>query len=84
MTRAEVSLIWDANTEPDLAGYHVYRSEVPHTAYRRLTSQPIQRTIFADRAVARGTAYYYVVTAVDTAATPNESLFSDELAVHVP
>lgn len=83
-TRAEVSLIWDANTEPDLAGYLVYRSEVPHTAYQRLTPQPIRGTTYADRTVARGTTYYYVITAVDTAATPNESLFSDELVVRVP
>lgn len=83
-TRAEVSLIWDANSEPDLAGYHVYRSEVPHTAYRRLTPQPIRGATYADRTVARGTTYYYVVTAVDAAPTPNESLFSDELVVRVP
>ena len=83
-TRAEVSLIWDASTEADLAGYHVYRSEVAHTGYRRLTPRPIQRTTYADRAVAGGTTYYYVVTAVDTAAAPNESLFSDELTVRVP
>ena len=83
-TRAEVSLIWDANTESDLAGYLVYRSEVPQTAYRRLTPQPLRTTTYADRTVARGTTYYYVVTAVDTAATPNESLFSDELTVRVP
>jgi fibronectin type 3 domain-containing protein len=83
-TRAEVSLIWDANTEADLAGYLVYRSEVPQTAYRRVTPQPLRATTYADRTVARGTTYYYVITAVDTAATPNESLFSDELIVHVP
>jgi fibronectin type 3 domain-containing protein len=83
-TRAEVSLIWDANTEPDLAGYLVYRSEVPHTAYQRLTPQPLRGTTYADRTVARGTTYYYVVTAVDTAATPNESIFSNELVVRVP
>jgi hypothetical protein len=83
-TRAEVSLIWDANTEPDLGGYLVYRSEVPQTAYRRLTPQPLRGTTYADRTVARGTTYYYVITAVDTAATPNESLFSDELTVRVP
>ena len=84
VTRTEVSLIWDANTEPDLAGYLVYRSEIPQTAYQRLTPQPIQRTTFADRTVAPGTTYYYVVTAVDKAATPNESPFSNELVVHLP
>jgi hypothetical protein len=84
VTRAEVSLIWDPNTEPDLAGYLVYRSEVPHTAYQRLTPQPLRGTTYADRTVARGATYYYVITAVDTPATPNESLFSDELVVRVP
>lgn len=83
-SRAEVSLIWDRNEEPDLRGYHVYRSEVPGTAYQRLTQEPIRATTFADRTVARETTYYYVVTAVDTASTPNESTFSDEVAIRVP
>ena len=83
-TRGEVSLIWDPNTDPDLAGYHVYRSEVRGTAYRRLTPQPVRATTFNDRSVARATIYYYVITAVDAAATPNESLTSDEVIVRVP
>lgn len=83
-TRGEVALIWDPNDERDLAGYHVYRSEVRRTAYRRLTDRPIQDTTFSDRTVARATTYYYVITAVDNAATPNESLYSDEIAVRAP
>ncbi len=83
-SRAEVSLIWDPNDEPDLRGYHLYRSEVPGTAYRRITAEAIRATTFVDRAVARGTTYHYVITAVDTAPTPNESTFSDEIAIRVP
>jgi len=83
-TRAEVSLIWDRNEEPDLLGYHVYRSEVSRTAYRQITAEAIRATSFVDRAVARDATYYYVVTAVDTAATPNESTFSDEIAIRIP
>jgi predicted small lipoprotein YifL len=83
-TRAEVSLIWDRNDEPDLLGYHVYRSEVSRTAYRRLTAEPIRATTLVDRAVARDATYYYVISAVDTAAAPNESSFSDEVAIRIP
>lgn len=83
-TRGEVSLIWDPNDEPDLAGYHVYRSEIPRTGYRRLTTEPVRATTFTDRTVARATTYYYVITAVDTAATPNESLSSNEAIARVP
>jgi fibronectin type 3 domain-containing protein/predicted small lipoprotein YifL len=83
-SRSGVSLIWDRSQESDLRGYYVYRSEVPGTAYQRLTPEPIRATTFADRAVARDATYYYVVTAVDTAPRPNESTFSDEVAIRIP
>jgi hypothetical protein len=84
VSRAEVALIWDRNEEPDLLGYHLYRSEISGTGYQRLTTQPVTATTFTDRTIRRGTTYYYTATAVDTAAIPNESTFADQIAVHVP
>ena len=71
-----VFLTWNENKERDLAGYHVYRSEKSGKDYERLTEKPIRRTTFSDETVKPGTAYYYVVTAVDQ--TGNEGPQSKE------
>jgi len=54
----------------------VYRSEKSGKDYERLTEKPIRRTTFSDETVKPGTAYYYVVTAVDQ--TGNEGPQSKE------
>ena len=69
-----VSLIWEASTEPDLAGYLVLRAEgnAPAAA---LTPAPIKETTFRDATAARGVRYVYTVVAVDGAG--NRSAPSD-------
>jgi predicted small lipoprotein YifL len=61
-----ISLIWEANSEADLAGYLVLRSEAGKPP-QALTPQPIKETTFRDATVARGVRYLYTVVAVDTA-----------------
>ncbi len=68
-----ISLIWDANTEPDLAGYIVLRGEAPGDRLLPLTPAPIRETTFRDTAVQPGVRYVYAVVAVDSAITPNRS-----------
>jgi hypothetical protein len=68
-----ISLIWDANTEPDLGGYLVLRGEAPGEKLTRLTSDPIRDTTFRDENVKPGVRYVYAVVAVDTATPPNVS-----------
>jgi fibronectin type 3 domain-containing protein len=76
-----VALTWDANGEPDLAGYNVYRSTsspvstsgTPLNGATLLTSPS-----YTDNNVASGTTYYYAVTAVDTA--NNQSAPSNEVS----
>lgn len=75
-----VRLAWDANTESNLAGYQVYRSEESG-----IYGSPIAQTaqiLFTDSTVQRGKTYFYTVTALDT--DGNESLKSSEVTATVP
>ena len=60
-----VSLIWNANQEPDLGGYLVLRSSSDEVAQRALTPAPIQSSRFLDATAAAGVQYRYTVVAVD-------------------
>lgn len=67
---SQVTLYWDDNTEPDLAGYRVYRSTstpVALTPENLLTGDKPTPYSYAAVAVPQtGDVHYYVVTAVDT------------------
>lgn len=77
-----VNLFFPANTESDLRGYVIYRSEVGDAAPPiKLTPTPIQRTTFQDRTGVGGRVYRYVVTAVDVFG--NESAPSNPVEVEV-
>jgi hypothetical protein len=71
-----VMLGWTANTEPDLAGYTVYRSISKDGPYSEIACG-VSANTYADNSVTNNTGYYYVVTAADTAM--NESSFSSEV-----
>jgi CSLREA domain-containing protein len=71
-----VALDWNDNSEPDLAGYSVYRSTTSGGPYTKLTSSLLSASSYTDTAVSSGTTYYYVVTATD--AMDNESPNSNE------
>ena len=62
-----VNLIWDANSESDLAGYLVLRGEAPGDRLQPLMPRPIRETRYTDRDVSAGVTYVYVVIAVDKA-----------------
>ncbi len=71
-----IDLSWEPNTEPDLAGYIVYRQQVASTGETvgvrtRLTPAPTPAPAFSDRTAQPGQTYSYRITAVDTAG--NES-----------
>ncbi len=69
-----VDLLWNANSENDLAGYHVYRATNASGPFGRIDSQLVTTSSYTDSTVTGGTTYYYVVTAVDT--SNNESAAS--------
>lgn len=68
-----ISLIWEPNSEPDLAGYIVLRGDAPGATLAPLTPSPIRETTFRDTTVRAGTRYVYAVVAVDAATPQNVS-----------
>jgi hypothetical protein len=68
-----VSLVWDANSEADLAGYLVLRAEAPGETLQPLTPKPVREANYRDTTVKPGVRYVYAVVAVDTATPANTS-----------
>lgn len=73
ITEQEVALAWNANTESDLAGYHLYRDAA------KLTPDPIPQPRYTDIGLQQARSYAYQVMAVNTAG--RQSLLSDPLCV---
>ena len=71
-----VSLDWDDNTDLDLYGYNIYRTDLSDGDYALLDTAPPANSSYLDTTVSTGVTYFYVVTAVDTSS--NESDYSDE------
>jgi hypothetical protein len=76
-TPGAVQLIWDPNTEADLAGYLVLRAESPDETLQPLTPAPIRDTVYRDADVKPGVRYVYAIVAVDSATPPNRSAPSE-------
>jgi chitodextrinase len=70
-TGSGVRVRWTANSEPDLAGYHVYRSPSATAVFTRLTSSPVPTNSYLDTTAPDSVSLWYSVSAVD--ATGNES-----------
>jgi hypothetical protein len=75
-----IELAWDRGSEPDLAGYRVYRSTGDEAA--RQVGETTPGTAYSDRAVKSGVAYRYAVSAVDRSG--NESPRSAQVEVTAP
>jgi len=76
-----IDLAWTPNTDPDLAGYNVYRrvgSEEPV----KINSELVKGSTFRDSKVQPGSKYIYSVTGVDLRG--NESEKSPEASESVP
>ena len=68
-----ISLVWNENTEPDIAGYLVLRGPATGETLQVLTLDPIEETTYRDTDVQSGERYVYAVQAVDTASPANVS-----------
>jgi len=76
-----IDITWTANTEPDLAGYNVYRHRENEQPVK-INSELVRTPRFADPGVQPGMKYFYSVTAVDLRG--NESGKSEETSETVP
>ena len=74
-TEGAISLIWEANTEPDIAGYLISRA-TGIAPLQQITSEPVTDASFFD-GVQRGLMFSYAVQAVDKAG--NVSPLSDRV-----
>jgi len=73
---ASVTLDWATNSEPDLAGYNVYRSTTSGSGYAKVNGALVTSSAYTDSGLTNDTTYYYVVRALDT--SNNESANSNQ------
>jgi len=76
-----IDLSWTPNTEPDLAGYNVYRHE-EGTQPIKINGELVKTPTYRDSGVQAGHRYWYAVRAVDVRG--NESGRSAEASEAVP
>ena len=76
-----IDVTWTANTEPDLAGYNVYRHR-ENEQLVKINSDLVKTPRFADPNIQPGMKYFYSVSAVDLRG--NESGKSEETSETVP
>ena len=78
-----VTLTWSANvSDPDLAGYMVYRGDSRSGPFRPVQTEPVTSNSWTDTHTSPGQSYYYRVSARDTSS--NESALSAVHAIQVP
>ncbi len=76
-----VTVSWNANAEPDIAGYRVYYDNTSGNYYSNKVDVGT-RTSYELSGLVSGQTYYIVTTAYDSAG--NESHFSNEVVYTVP
>jgi hypothetical protein len=74
-----VTLAWNPNTDPDLAGYKVYETTSSGNYGAAIANVPASSTSFVVTGLQRGVTYFFVITAYDTSG--NESGRSAEVRV---
>lgn len=75
-----VTLQWDPNSEPDIAGYRAYYGTAPRSYSTMIDVGNMTTTVISN--LSGGAVYYLAVTAYNTATV--ESAFSNEVQYAVP
>jgi len=73
-----IKVYWFPNTEPDLAGYRVYRRQEGKPDAARVAEVSASETSWVDPEAAPGVRYHYSVSAFDATTPANESPRSEE------
>jgi len=76
-----IILSWEPNSEPDIAGYNVYRADLSGGPYSKINNVLITDTTFLDTTVSPSSGYYYCATAQIKALA--ESRLSNEIYGYV-
>lgn len=75
------NISWDANTEPDINSYQLYRGTSPGAA-NQITSVQHPSHSYSDTNIEKGVLYYYRVKATDL--SNNQSDYSSEVSAAIP
>ncbi len=75
VSAGDVELSWEASSDADVIGYHIYRSSNGGD-FIRLTAQAVASTSFTDPCMEEDGAYEYMVRALKLQATPTGSYFN--------
>jgi hypothetical protein len=67
---SQVTLRWDASTETDVLGYHVYRAPSPAGSFTRLTATPLATPGYTDGTGTVGSTYRYLVRTLKRETVP--------------
>jgi len=70
----KVALEWTASPDPEVSGYHVYRSSEKYGAYTRLTTSAITEIFFTDENPV-GDTIYYQLRAVKKQTSPGGGVY---------
>jgi hypothetical protein len=62
----DITLEWEPNAEPDIAGYLILRGEAGDATLTPVTDTVVTETRFVDRTVRPGVRYIYAVQAIDS------------------
>jgi hypothetical protein len=81
ITTNAVQLRWQPLTTQPVQGYQVYRRTAQEKAPQKLTREPLPTTLYEDRGILPGVAYYYSVSAVGPAPHFAEGERSPETAI---
>ncbi len=73
-----VKLSWSKNTELNVVGYNIFRSEIHGQSYFKINADLIQDSTYLDLNIQNGLIYYYVITSVNDIQL--ESSYSQEVS----
>ena len=73
---SQVTLAWNASSEPALQGYHVYRASTPAGPFTQLTEDPLTVTTYTDSTVTADQTYTYLVRTLKLESAPGGSYYN--------